>query len=293
METNKAARTEQIAHSGEAQPGKVMLITPERILYAGLLGRPMIREFGSLTIYVSLGNPIHLQLGDGAWRSADLWVVQPETPHKIAAVDRMIGMYMIEPELIDMDRLPAFLQEGNRDTVHPDMLARFRETFHALIEGRARPGVIRSQLDQFMLGETLVARRLDPRITAAVECIKCNPRDASSAEQFAEQADLSFSRFLHLFKAEVGTTFRRFRAWKRARSFLAYVNTDLNLTDIALEAGYPDSSHFSHTVRRYWGLTPKDIMAGSRTLAVITDSEQISATHTLLPEKPYQGLRLS
>ena len=43
------------------------------------------------------------------------------------------------------------------------------------------------------------------------------------------------------------------------------------MTDIALETGYPDSSHFSHTVRRYWGLTPRDIIAGSRQLSVIND----------------------
>lgn len=261
------------------QPGKVMLITPDRVLYAGLLGRPLTRELGSLTIYVSLGNPFQLQLRGGLWQSADMWVVQPDTPHQIATIDKMIGVYMIEPENLDMDRLPAYLRDDDRDGASLMVLARLRDAFFSLIEGRVQVDAIRTQADEFFLGEALATRKLEPRMTAVINRIKRNPCDTLSAEQLADQVDLSFSRFLHLFKAEVGTTFRRFRAWKRARSFLAYVNTELNLTDIALETGYPDSSHFSHTVRRYWGLTPKDIIAGSRRLSVINDGGSSMAAH--------------
>ena len=60
------------------------------------------------------------------------------------------------------------------------------------------------------------------------------------------------------------------RSPKRARSLLQYVvNQDSSLTDVALGAGYPDSSHFSHSIRQVYGLKPKDIFAGSRKLRVI------------------------
>jgi AraC-like DNA-binding protein len=32
--------------------------------------------------------------------------------------------------------------------------------------------------------------------------------------------------------------------------------------------GYPDSTHFSHSVRQVYGLTPKSIFAGCRKLAL-------------------------
>ena len=64
-------------------------------------------------------------------------------------------------------------------------------------------------------------------------------------------------------------TFRCFRAWKRARSFLSYVKLP-NLTEVALQIGYPDSTHFSHSIRNVYGLTPTDIRAGSRRLAIVT-----------------------
>ena len=84
----------------------------------------------------------------------------------------------------------------------------------------------------------------------------------------AASVHLSFSRFLHLFKQETGMAFRAFRAWKRARSLLRYVRQTATLTDIALEAGYPDSTHFSHSIRQVYGLKPSDILAGSRRLAL-------------------------
>ena len=83
---------------------------------------------------------------------------------------------------------------------------------------------------------------------------------------------LSFSRFLHLFKAEVGTPFRSLRTWKRARSLLHHVTRDTNLVHVALDTGYPDSTHFSHSIRQVYGLKPRDLFAGSRQLTVLGDS---------------------
>jgi AraC-like DNA-binding protein len=259
--------------------GKFMLITPDRICYAGLLGRPLTREFGALTLYVSLGSPLSLKIRDGAWQSGEMFVVQADTPHQVATVDRRIGVYMIEPESVDLAQLPPELgflaTEGGAQLHHPAI----REAFLALAGGDMHINAVRTRLDEFILGARMPVRQLECRVAAVVNRIKRNPSDSVNAEDYAQQVDLSFSRFLHLFKEEVGTTFRRFRAWKRARNFMCYVNANRNLTDIALETGYPDSSHFSHTVRRYWGLTPKDIMAGSRTLAVIHDASLVSTAH--------------
>lgn len=254
-----------------------MLITLDRVVYAGLLGRPLIREFGALTLYVSLGSPFHIRTDGGNWESAELRVIQPGMPHQIKTVDRLIGMVMLESERICMDKLPSFFQPASCPAHFPAMLERMRRAFASLIDGNVAVDSIRASVDQFFFGEALALRTLDPRMEDVVNRIKGQPSDTLGAEDFAKQVDLSFSRFLHLFKAEVGTTFRRFRAWKRARNFLSYANTSLNLTHIALETGYPDSSHFSHTIRRYWGLTPKDILAGSRRLAVTMDGGSLIA----------------
>lgn len=52
-----------------------------------------------------------------------------------------------------------------------------------------------------------------------------------------------------------------------------------NLTDIALDAGYPDSTHFSHSIRQVYGLTPKSIFAGCRKLALYASGAAAAAPH--------------
>ena len=122
--------------------------------------------------------------------------------------------------------------------------------------------------DRLFYGQPIPSRRIDRRIRAVIDRIKSDPSAPSCAEAGAEQVHLSFSRFLHLFKQEVGVPFRSFRTWKRARSLLHYVNRDSNLAHVALDTGYPDSTHFNHSIRHVYGLKPKDILAGSRRLAI-------------------------
>jgi transcriptional regulator GlxA family with amidase domain len=122
--------------------------------------------------------------------------------------------------------------------------------------------------DKMLFGKTLTTRSIDSRILAVMETIKRHPSTPASAEECAEMAHLSVSRFLHLFTQEVGVAFRSFRTWKRARNLLHYVKSDSNLASIALETGYADSTHLSHSIRQIFGLKPKDILAGSRRLVV-------------------------
>src|SRR5204863_7446141 len=95
----------------------------------------------------------------------------------------------------------------------------------------------------------------------------CSAEPAPSA-CCAADAELSCSRFLHLFKEESGISCRSFRAWKRARHLLHVANQDINLAHLAQDIGYPDSTHFSHSIRRFYGLKPRAIFSGSRDLAI-------------------------
>jgi len=129
-----------------------------------------------------------------------------------------------------------------------------------------------ADFDVAFFGQPLPARTLDTRIAAVLESIKNNPSTVAAADDCAAQAGLSFSRFLHLFKEQVGAPFRNVRTWKRARSLLHHVTSDSSLVYVALDIGYPDSTHFSHSIRQTYGLKPKDIFAGSRKLRIIAQA---------------------
>ncbi len=256
---------------------RVMWLNNERVFYAGLLGQVSLRAMGAWLVYASMGEPIRVQLGDGDWQSTDLAVVPPYAPHRVACDQRLIACLTIEPETVDPAGLPALLLE--RQGVLPldpnaaaALLARVRQG-HAWLRGEGSGAALQTtDFDTLFFGQPLPVRRLDARIARTLEDMRNEPSGAATGQQCAALAGLSFSRFLHLFKAEVGTPFRSLRTWKRARSLLHHVTRDAHLVNVALDAGYPDSTHFSHTIRQVYGLKPRDLFAGSRQLRVWGDS---------------------
>jgi hypothetical protein len=59
------------------ESGHLMLITPERVFYAGLLGRPRERCQGAFNVYVALKGALWLTTSDGGERYGELLVVPP------------------------------------------------------------------------------------------------------------------------------------------------------------------------------------------------------------------------
>lgn len=244
----------------------VMWITPGRVFYAGLLGRPSVRRIGGTLIYIAQQTPVRLSLDGGESQEADMFVVPPRLHHRLACDGPSVIALIIEPETVDDASLPEFIREGRGAVQAPEFVAHVRAVLAAL-QGRAKALPLDDdEFDQCLFGQRLVPKLLDPRIARVVADLVAHPSGASTAEHYAAQVQLSFSRLVHLFKEDVGVSMRTFRSWKRARSLLHYVTQKANLADIALHAGYPDSSHLSHSIRQVFGLTPRDMFAGSRKL---------------------------
>lgn len=265
---------------------RVMWLNNDRVFYAGLLGAVSVRTMGGWLVYASLGAPLRIVLGDAETglldaeaplQATDLAVVPPYTPHRVACDQRLICSITIEPETIDETALPAWLRDhtGPVPADHPEaaaMLTRVRSA-HAWLRTQGRQIDLQTAgFDECFFGQRLAPRRIDPRIASVLEDIRNDPSRSTTAQDCAAAVGLSFSRFLHLFKAEVGTPFRSLRTWKRARSLLHHVTRDTNLVHVALDTGYPDSTHFSHSIRHVYGLKPRDLFAGSRQLMVLGDS---------------------
>jgi AraC-like DNA-binding protein len=251
----------------KSSSGHLMLITPERVFYAGLLGRPRERCPGAFHLYVSIEGSLRLTAGDGCEIHDELIAVPPNVRHTITSDFRSAICLAIEPETVRagaFDQLAARLSgpEGRR------IACRIRAAYQQLRYLHHRDGITSAELDVMCFGEALPSRALDPRVARSVAQIDTFCGEPVTAASCAAAAGLSSSRFLHLFKQETGISFRAFRAWKRARHLLHFANQDLNLAHLAQDIGYPDSTHFSHSIRRFYGLKPRAIFSGSRDLAI-------------------------
>lgn len=252
--------------SQQQKDGRLMLIGAHRVFYYGLLGKPGVRNFGCATLYVSERAPLQINFGDG-WDTRYLAWVPPYTSHRVRISDRHLAVVMLEPEYTDTDRAGACIRQKLRDH-GAAVRARILEGVGRLQQVPASNRLTDGEFDDILFGQPLPRRSLDPRVRHVVDHICEHTADPCSASWLADTQGLSLSRFLHLFKAETGVCLRKYRAWRRARSLLYHVRSPSTLTDIALETGYPDSTHFSHSIRRIYGLPPREIVNGSRRLGI-------------------------
>jgi AraC-like DNA-binding protein len=249
----------------KASSDRFMLIGPERVFYAGLLGRPQQRHVGGLGIYAALDGVLEVAVDGSAPRRTEIAIVPAFARHSVTSEHPHVACILVEPETVDRGALRTLTARAD----DPALAARVRHAYRALRGAPWGDGFTSREFDRLFFEAPLPDRRLDRRIADAAALLRDPAEDAFSASDHARRAGLSLSRFLHLFKAETDVRFRALRAWKRARSLLHFVNRETNLAHLALEIGYPDSTHFSHSIRRFYGLQPREIFSGSRRLDII------------------------
>lgn len=118
-------------------------------------------------------------------------------------------------------------------------------------------------------------QRLDERILDAMEIVRAKPGAVVAAADLAAAVNLSTSRFLHLFSAEAGTSFRRYRLWARMLHVGAAVADGSDLTTAAVEAGFSSPSHFSDAFHAMFGLSAGALLAAETRIVVVDQAGEI------------------
>lgn len=105
-------------------------------------------------------------------------------------------------------------------------------------------------------------RRVHPRVFRVIRHIQLHgtERAETSLVRLAEVAELSPSRLMHIFTESVGVPLRPFLLrlrMQRATHALVHGHT---VTEAAHLAGFADASHLARTVRRAFGITPRELV---------------------------------
>lgn len=249
-----------------------LLIGQDRLFYSGLIGNSMrARRLGGFAIYVSPKDGFEISIAGGPWQRREMVALMPFTEHRLRGESDRIFDVMIESDSVNPDDLQLLFQRANSADAAPSLARHVRNAHRDLMREKNADGFSARQFDDYFLQTVLRPRRLDPRIASVLAAD--TPEDAGESSLASDQAaalGLSTSRFLHLFKLSTGMPFRSHRMWKRARRFMDHVAADNSLTDVALDLGYPDSSHFSHSIRQTYGLQPRSIRRGSQGLRVFS-----------------------
>ena len=240
----------------------LLLLDDRRSFYRGHLGHVDARNLGGYVVYIALDHPMDIRLADGDWQSCEMAVVAPHVTHSLRALKGCAAQVILENEDISPEHLPAWMTCGCGAVRDPTLIAQWRARSSAI--GQDARDMAADRLDELLFGACLPQRHTDARIARVVRNILEQPGEQHSAEDCASAVALSCSRFLHLFSREMGVPFRRFRAWKRARSLLYCLKRECNLTELALDCGYSDSAHFSNSIRDVYGYMPRQIVIAGR-----------------------------
>src|SRR5688572_21245579 len=165
-----------------------------------------VHSHHAVQIILSLDVPVRMHAGDGEWRTLRGAIVRPDAPHSLDPCGAVVVFLYVDPESREGRWLRRSLREPVT-TVAPDQ---FESNLSRLQLFQERPPSA-SEMTELVLalvGSLCVGpppvRRMDGRVTRALELIRQNDASRIPIEDVAEQVYLSPSRFAHVFAKEVG-----------------------------------------------------------------------------------------
>lgn len=238
----------------------LVVLEKNRVCHVDRLGSRLDeRVIGATVIYIGLEQPVTVLYRDVEPRIGRIIAVQPYRRHRIVAGRQYVCTVLVEPESVTDECLQQLVDDING---HALDASRLTDLLDFLVDSARDPArLARSDgelsFDQLVFKRDLEARSLDQRIAKVADLLERKIDEQIGSNSCAREITLSASHFLRLFRESTGVQFRHYRMWKRARTWLHHIKTDASLTQIALNLGYPDSTHFSHSIRQTYGLPPR------------------------------------
>ena len=230
---------------------------PGQALYAGP-SLNLAPHSGSVwCLAVGIGGPITVATTDGTTREARSVLIPPRLTHQLICHGRGLVSCYLEPTSARAESCRTNMTDciGAIGVDHP---AEDRLTFS--------PSDDQSACRWLDLAAPATAGVVDPRIAAATRRIREDPATTVSSRELAAEAALSESRFLHLFRDELGTSLRRYRIWARLVHAGTAIAAGANMTEAAVKSGFANPSHLADRFKTTFGLSASQLLGTGVTL---------------------------
>lgn len=241
---------------------KEIWLARDRALFLGELPPARLHAHAAPVLLIGLSGPITIRLPDGRCETCHSALVDADVEHEMDSGGEYMASLYLEPDAPETRLLNAGWLNDRPVVFDP-------------IQPFQRSRSLTRTLQSFDLAKLLPTSALgrqtdlDKRIALSLNYLRNLDDLPSDRADLADQVHLSESRFNHLFRAEVGISFRRYRSWSRLRSVLYHVAKNQSLTHAALSAGMHDSAHLSRMFRNMIGLTPTQVLRDLQGLHVL------------------------
>jgi AraC-like DNA-binding protein len=248
-------------------------VADSRMLFAGCLGRNAPHSHSTSVLLAGLYDDFALKVGTTEWVRCRTAVIRAGTSYEFDASGRPLAVVYVEPNAASVDGLARLI--GEAWEIPGAVVGRRGEIslIRALYEDPKSPAWVAAAIEDlvcFMNGGA--RRKVDERIAHTIDLLAADEARVDEAWTgrhppvaiAARRAGLSTSRFQHVFKGEIGVSYRRYLGWRRMRMAVRDVVAGSNLTMAAHGAGYCDQAHFAHAFRRIFGAPASRSLARAR-----------------------------
>jgi AraC family transcriptional regulator len=177
------------------------------------------------------------------------------TDHIFTASGRVAFLF-IEPESEAGRSMAPLFDRGSLAALDANHATELAEELRVQVRAGSGSGGLseigRRLVDR--IASTSLGKPLDPRVQAMITFASENLDGPLSLLRATSHIGLSPSRLRHLFVKQTGLAFKTYLLWLRIRRALELYSEGATLTDAAHGAGFADSSHFSRTFRRTFGV---------------------------------------
>ena len=208
-------------------------------------------------LVVGVGGEVQVQVDERTGRARTV-LIPPRTVHRVSTDSTVAFCYF------DAGSRRAERCRASMTRTHEPLA----------FDHKSEPEILRSlrapTVDPDAVLDVVAATALisDERIARAAALLRAHPAHDYSAGELAAEVNLSSSRFLQLFAAHTGTSFRRYRLWTRMCDVGSSIAKGRDLTTAAVDAGFASPSHFSDAFHAMFGLSASTLMTSGATLVV-------------------------
>jgi AraC-like DNA-binding protein len=231
---------------------------PGHAIYAGPALDLDMHSGSVACLAIGLDAAFIVQLGTRPERTARSALIAPRLKHRLVAQEGRMMFCYLDPGSSLRHACEQQMTSGDQGLLLGHRAER------ELITIRPCPSRRLSGQYWLELAAPGASFQVDFRIQHAVERLR-EELNLSAAE-LASDCGLSTSRFLHLFPAHTGTSFRRYRLWARMLRVAHLISAGRNLTTASADAGFASPSHFSEAFYRMFGLQPSRLLAAGVTI---------------------------
>lgn len=234
----------------------------DRIILSAKYENPQLHKHYSKHILVS-NKPFDC-FADGKNYNVNSMIIQSQVLHSvIKEKDSLMVVFLIDEtshlsKVIDREYLAKDCKNKLDDEIEKGVI-------HLIESGSSLDDIDGYVMKQFEYSQ-LDPSSLDDRILSALKYIQeAETINGEIYDLLSEKICLSKSRFLHLFKEEMGIDLKNYLLLKRMeKAYDLVAKKKMNITEAAIMSGFSSSSHFSRACKLHYGISLTDFLKAQK-----------------------------